>query len=409
MAKLTLTDLANLENETTAIAVINANSAATITAMNNTLSLDGTTPNSMGADLDMNSYQIINLPAPTSAASPARLQDVVDGVISVPDTGTSGHVIPYLDGDNTWSGTNAFTDDTTAISQDASNDSTLVATTAFVQDVVAANAVSLGSIAGLSVVGRSASTTGVTAAITGTASKFLQVNSGGTALGFATLAGDATLSGPTITLATVNGGSGSVGSSTAIPVLTTNAKGLVTAQTTAAVIAPAGTLTGTTLVATVVTSSLSKVGPTVQIGATDAASPTASVLSGQSVIAGTADTAGVSFTIKSSKGTGTGAGGTIVLQTAPAGGAGNAQNSLITGLTVTAPAVSQQPSVVVGNTSLATTATDGFLYIPGGAGAPVGTPTSFGGRYPLYWDTTAKKLYIYDTSWLGSTAPGVWS
>lgn len=62
------------------------------------------------------------------------------------------------------------------------------------------------------------------------------------------------------TLATVNAGSGSVGSSTAIPVLTTNAKGLVTAQTTVAVIAPAGTLTGATLAAGVTASSLTSVG-----------------------------------------------------------------------------------------------------------------------------------------------------
>lgn len=71
------------------------------------------------------------------------------------------------------------------------------------------------------------------------------------------------------TLATVNAGPGSVGSSTAIPVLTTNGKGLVTAQTTAAVIAPAGTLTGTTLASNVVTSSLTSVG-TLTGGATGA-------------------------------------------------------------------------------------------------------------------------------------------
>jgi hypothetical protein len=63
-----------------------------------------------------------------------------------------------------------------------------------------------------------------------------------------------------LTLATVNAGSGAVGSSTAIPVLTTNAKGLVTAQSTAAVVAPAGTLTGSTLSAGVTASSLTSVG-----------------------------------------------------------------------------------------------------------------------------------------------------
>ena len=62
------------------------------------------------------------------------------------------------------------------------------------------------------------------------------------------------------TLATVSTTSGSVGSSTAIPVLTTNAKGLVTAQSTAVVVAPAGTLSGAALASGVVTSSLTSVG-----------------------------------------------------------------------------------------------------------------------------------------------------
>ncbi len=62
-----------------------------------------------------------------------------------------------------------------------------------------------------------------------------------------------------MTLATVNSNVGSFGSSTAIPALTVNAKGLVTAASTNVVIAPAGTLTGTTLASNVVTSSLTTV------------------------------------------------------------------------------------------------------------------------------------------------------
>jgi len=53
---------------------------------------------------------------------------------------------------------------------------------------------------------------------------------------------------------------GSVGSSTAIPVLNYNAQGHLTSATTAAVIAPAGTLTGTILASNVITSSLTTVG-----------------------------------------------------------------------------------------------------------------------------------------------------
>jgi hypothetical protein len=54
-------------------------------------------------------------------------------------------------------------------------------------------------------------------------------------------------------------------------------------------------------------------------------------------------------------------------------------------------------SVVVGDGAVATDASDGFLYIPGGAGPPTGTPTAFSGRVPLYVDTTNNKLYFYSS------------
>lgn len=107
MTKITLTSLANLQNETTAVNAINANDAILVTAIDNTLSRDGTSPNTMLAAIDMNSNQIYNLPAPSTVTSPARLIDVTSNpTITVPGTGTSGHVVPFLDGNNTWSGTN---------------------------------------------------------------------------------------------------------------------------------------------------------------------------------------------------------------------------------------------------------------------------------------------------------------
>lgn len=89
----------------------------------------------------------------------------------------------------------------------------------------------------------------------------LSVFSGATSITNGDLSGDITTSGTlATTLATVNGNVGSFGSSTAIPSVTVNAKGLVTAASTNAVVAPAGTLTGTTLAANVVTSSLTSLG-----------------------------------------------------------------------------------------------------------------------------------------------------
>lgn len=67
-----------------------------------------------------------------------------------------------------------------------------------------------------------------------------------------------------------------------------------------------------------------------RFGAADAAAPVAQTLSVQSVVAGTTNTAGAALTITGSQGTGTGVGGSITFQVAPAGGSGTAQNALTT-------------------------------------------------------------------------------
>ena len=71
-----------------------------------------------------------------------------------------------------------------------------------------------------------------------------------------------------------------------------------------------------------------------QLGQADASTALAQTLSVQSVVAGTSNTAGQNFTITGSQGTGTGAGGSIVFQVAPAGGSGTAQNALVPALTI---------------------------------------------------------------------------
>jgi hypothetical protein len=75
-------------------------------------------------------------------------------------------------------------------------------------------------------------------------------------------------------------------------------------------------------------------------------------------------------------------------------------------LRVTIPALG---GLVVGIAALATTATDGFLYIPTCAGAPTGVPTTQTGTVAMIYDTTNNKFYIYNAGWKGGTAPGVFS
>jgi hypothetical protein len=90
--KLVLTDLASLTNYTSAIATINANSDRVETAIENTLSRNGASPNEMEASLDMNSNRILNLPAPGSAGEPVRQQDIdalITAIVNASNTGTN--------------------------------------------------------------------------------------------------------------------------------------------------------------------------------------------------------------------------------------------------------------------------------------------------------------------------------
>ena len=104
MSKLVLSDLASLVNQTSAINTINNNSALIETAVENTLSRDGTSPNAMGANLDMNSNRIINLPAPGTAGEPLRFGDAVtitETTLSLPASSTDHALVR-------WSGTEAL-------------------------------------------------------------------------------------------------------------------------------------------------------------------------------------------------------------------------------------------------------------------------------------------------------------
>src|SRR5882672_4984768 len=104
-------DVQTFVNDTSAVNTVNNNFAAISTAFTDVLSRSGVSPNQMTSPLDMNNNQIINLPPPSTANSPARLVDIAQGTITVvtATTGNSGHTVPFLDGTNTWSGVNTFT------------------------------------------------------------------------------------------------------------------------------------------------------------------------------------------------------------------------------------------------------------------------------------------------------------
>lgn len=103
--------------------------------------------------------------------------------------------------------------------------------------------------------------TGITTSASG--QTITVTNSGVTGLsssGTGNLTVSASTGSVTVSLPATGPGSASVGSSTAIPVITTDAYGRVSSTSTAAVVAPAGTLTGSTLASGVTASSLTSVG-----------------------------------------------------------------------------------------------------------------------------------------------------
>ena len=118
-----------------------------------------------------------------------------------------------------------------------------------------------------------------------------------------------------------------------------------------------------------------------RFGAADAAAPVAQTLSVQSVVAGTTNTAGAALTITGSQGTGTGVGGAIIFQTAPAGSTGSAQNALATALTINADkSATFSNSITVLNTG-------------GGSIIQISNNTGYGYHmakdYPVSWGSSA--------------------
>lgn len=84
----------------------NANFTAIQTAIENTLSRDGTSPNTMEADIDLNSNEIINLAAPSNNNSAARLQDIIDAGLSNSTTNMAATLVTIADSGGKYSSDN---------------------------------------------------------------------------------------------------------------------------------------------------------------------------------------------------------------------------------------------------------------------------------------------------------------
>ena len=86
MTKLTLPSFSSLTNESSFIAALNEAMESIEAFSDLVLSLNGTAPNAMTEDLDMNSNRILNLPAPVDDNDPVRLIDVAEGIQGPPGT-----------------------------------------------------------------------------------------------------------------------------------------------------------------------------------------------------------------------------------------------------------------------------------------------------------------------------------
>ena len=105
MSKINLNDVGSGFNLAT---VINANNEVIEAEFDNTISRDGSSPNTMLAPLDMNSNRVINIGSPVSESDAARWGDVIDsvditGLVAPSQTGNSGRYLGTNGSVTSWS------------------------------------------------------------------------------------------------------------------------------------------------------------------------------------------------------------------------------------------------------------------------------------------------------------------
>lgn len=292
MPKLILSDVDDLQDEESAITTLSNNNAATEEAFENTLSRDGTSPNNMNADLDMNSYRILNLPDALNDQEPITLGQLTAAEASVGGAPSTAQYLVLsanagLSAERVFTvgsglaGVNLGPNSTYTLSVDINGLTTLVGSVDNAADYMAIYDAStsslrktlLGSIFPPPAALTKTDDTNVTLTLGGTpATALLQATSltlgwtGTLALSrlaqgtdgqlivgqtssaslYKTITGDWTISAAgAATLATVNAGSsGTFGTATQVGSFTVNTKGLITAASSVTITPAVGSITG---------------------------------------------------------------------------------------------------------------------------------------------------------------------
>lgn len=180
---VTLNPVGNLQQTTTAQGTLNTNNALIETGFSSALNTSG---DQMLGTLDMNSNQIINLPAPGTANSPVRLVDIGSTATATP---------AIIAGSNAYTGNNTFNGVTVFNGSTASNTSgfvTITSTNATITNQLTASTVTASTITATSMTATTITVSSITVntslstpSVTGCFGGF-RANLGGTAQSWTT-------------------------------------------------------------------------------------------------------------------------------------------------------------------------------------------------------------------------------
>lgn len=258
-----LTDLTSLTNETSVVNVINTNNDAVVDAFTNTLSRDGSTPNEMEADFDMNGFRILNHPDPlvdTDLATLGSIRDIQTAAeaaaTAAAGSATSASVSAVNAANSAATATAEASDAATSASdaQDSADDAANSAAGAATQAGNAATSASAAAASAASIVGDAAA-----AAASAAAAAISETNAATSATSSATSASASATSATSASTQATNAATSATSSATSATSSATQATNAATSASSAATsatdaqnyaLALSGTSTTSLLIAT---------------------------------------------------------------------------------------------------------------------------------------------------------------